>query len=132
MATTNEKLKNREYCRKYRQKNLEEVRKRDKERKKLKRDNRTFFRRDKYEEYKEKDRERKAAKKAKAFLLIHLKMPVSQSSPFKHNCIKIRSLKKPDNALPQSPNKKKEILSSLASKYQLLIAQIHKKRSGLI
>ena len=73
MATTNKKPKNREYCRKYRQKNLEEVRKRDKERKKLKRDNRRFFHRDKYEEYKEKDRERKAAKKATAFLLIHLK-----------------------------------------------------------
>ena len=72
MAMTNKKLKNREYCRKYRQKDLEEVRKRDKERKKLKRDNRRFFHRDKYEEYKEKDRERKAAKKAKAFLLIHL------------------------------------------------------------
>ena len=63
MATTNEKLKNREYCRKSRQKNLEEVRKRDEEKKKLKRDNHTFFRRDKYEEYKEKERERKAAKK---------------------------------------------------------------------
>ena len=69
MAMANTKLKNREYCRKYRQKDLEEVRKRDKERKKLKRDNRRFFHRDKYEEY----RERKAAKKAKAFLLIHLK-----------------------------------------------------------
>ena len=33
MATTNKKLKNREYCRKYRQKNLEELRKRDTERK---------------------------------------------------------------------------------------------------
>ena len=63
MATTTKKLKNREYCRKYRQKNLEGVRKRDKERKKLTRDNRTFFRRDKYEEYKDKDRERKAARK---------------------------------------------------------------------
>ena len=132
MATTNKKLKNRENCRKYRQKNLEEVRKRDKERKKLKRDNRTFFRRDKCKECKEKDRERKAAKKGKGILTDSPKTSVSQSSPFKHNCIKIRSLKKPDNALPRSPNKKKEILSSLASKYQLLIAQIHKKRPGLI
>ena len=63
MAMTNKKLKNREYCRKYHQKDLEEVRKRDKERKKLKQDNRRFFHRDKYEEYKENDRERKAAKK---------------------------------------------------------------------
>ena len=63
MAMTNKKLKNREYCRKYRQKDLEEVRKRDKERKKLKRDNRRFFHRDKYEEYKEKDREKRLQKK---------------------------------------------------------------------
>ena len=55
---------------------------------------------------------------------------VSQSSSFKHNCTKTRSLKKADNALPRSPNKKKETISSLASKYQLRIAQIHKKRSG--
>ena len=130
MATTNKKLKNREYCRKYRHKNLEELRKRDKERKKLKRDNCKFFHRDKYEEYKEKDRERKAAKKAKTVLTDPPKTPVSQSSSFKHNCTKIRSLKKADNALPRSPNKKKEIISSLASKYQLRIAQIHKKRPG--
>ena len=55
---------------------------------------------------------------------------VSQSSSFKHNCTKIRSLKKAENALPRSPNKKKEIIPSLAPKYQLRIAQIHKKRSG--
>ena len=78
MATTNKKLKNREYCRKYRQKNLEELRKRDKERKKLKRDNHKFFHRDKYKEYKEKDRERKAAQKAKTILNDSPKTPVSQ------------------------------------------------------
>ena len=55
MAPINNKLKNREYCQKYCQKNLEELRKGDKERKKLERDNRKFFQHDKYEEYKEKD-----------------------------------------------------------------------------
>ena len=130
MATMNKKLKNREYCRKYRQKNLEELRKRDKERKKLKRDNRKFFHCDKYEEYKKKDRERKAAQKAKTIITDSPKTPVSQPSSFQHHCTKIRSLKKADNALPRSPNKKKEIISSLASKYQLRIAQIHKNRAG--
>ena len=94
MATTNKKLKIREYCRKYRHKNLEELRKIDKERKKLKRDNCKFFHRDKYEEYKEKDRERKAAKKAKTVLTDPPKTPVSQSSSFKHNCTKIRFIQK--------------------------------------
>ena len=130
MAPTNKQLKNREYCRKYRQRNLEELRKRDKERKQLERDHRKFFHGGKYEEYKKKDRERKAAEKAKNILNDSPITPVLQPSSFKHNCTKIRSLKKADNALPQSPNKKKEIISSLASKYQLRIAQIQKKRPG--
>ena len=65
MAPTKKQLKNREYCHKYRQKNLEEPRKRDKERKKLERDHRKFFQRDKYEEYKKKDRERNGCRKGK-------------------------------------------------------------------
>ena len=58
------------------------------------------------------------------------KTPITQSSSFQHKCTKIRSLKKAENALPQSPNKKKEIIASLASKYQLRIALIQKKRPG--
>ena len=96
----------------------------------MERDHRKFFHRGKYEEYKKKDREGKAAEKAKNILNDSPKTPVSQSSSFRHNCTKIRSLKKADNALPQSPNKKKEIISSLASKYQLRIAQIQKNRPG--
>ena len=130
MAPTKKQLKNREYCQKYRQKNLEELRKRDKERKKLERDHSKFFQRDKYEEYKKKDRERKAAEKVENIINDSTRTPIPQSSSFKHKCTKIRSLKKAENALPQSSNKKKEIIASLASKYQLRIALIQKKRPG--
>ena len=100
MAPTNKKLKNREYYRKYRQKNLEELR--QKERKKLERDHRKFFQRDKYEEYKGKNKERKAAEKAKGVITDSPKTPVSQSSSIKHNCTKNSLFEKADNALPQS------------------------------
>ena len=113
MAPTKKQLKNREYCQKYRQKNLEELRKRDKERKKLERDHRKFFQRDKYEEYKKKDRERKAAEKVENIINDSTKTPIPQSSSFKHKCTKIRSLKKAENALPQSPNKKKGIIQKV-------------------
>ena len=68
--------------------------------------------------------------RAKTVLTDSPDMPVSQSSSFKHTCTKICSFKKADNALPLSPNKKKEIISGLASKYQLCIAQIQKKCPG--
>lgn len=96
----------------------------------MERDHHKFFQRDKYEEYKVKDREGAAAEKAKIILTDSPRMPDSQSSSFKRNCTKIRSLKKADNALPQNPNKKKEIISSLAVKFQLRIAQVQKIYPG--
>ena len=90
---------------------------------------RKFFQCDKYEEYKKKDRERKAAEKVKNIIKDSPKTPIQQSSSFQHKCTKIHSLKKAENALPQSTNKK-DIKAILASNYQLRIALIQKKRPG--
>ena len=54
--------------------------------------------------------------------------PVVGGSAFKHGCTKYRSLKRADNALPKSPHKRKEIVSSLATKYQLRIQYTKNKR----
>ena len=52
----------------------------------------------------------------------------SSGSAFKHGCTKYRSLKRADDALPKSPHKRKEIVSSLATKYQLRIQYTKNKR----
>ena len=52
-------VKNALYCKKYRQKNLEEIRKNDGERKKFQREYRKYCEPKKYEEYLKKERERK-------------------------------------------------------------------------
>ena len=51
--------KNAQYCKKYRQKNLEEIRKNDKQRKKFQRQYWKYCESKKYEEYFKKERERK-------------------------------------------------------------------------
>ena len=51
--------KNAQYCKKYSQKNLEEIRKNDRERKKFQRKYRQYCEPKKYEEYLKKERERK-------------------------------------------------------------------------
>ena len=51
--------KNAQYCKKYRQKNLEEIRKNDRERKKFQREDRKYCEPKKYEEYLKKEGERK-------------------------------------------------------------------------
>ena len=51
--------KNAQYCKKYRQKNLEEIRKNDRERKKFQREYQRYCEPKKYEEYLKKERENK-------------------------------------------------------------------------
>ena len=127
MAPTKKQLKNPDYCKQYRQKNLEALRKKDKERKKFEREYRKYCEREKYEEHKKKERERKANKKVNECINEFAAAPVTPSSSFKHKSTKVRSLKKAENALPNSPSKKKEIISSLAAKYQLRVALLQKK-----
>ena len=51
--------KNAQYCKKYMQKNLEEIRKNDRERKNIQREYWKYCEPKKYEEYSKKERERK-------------------------------------------------------------------------
>ena len=51
--------KNAHYCKKYRQKKLEKIRKNDRERKKFQKEYRKYCKPKKYEEYLKKERERK-------------------------------------------------------------------------
>ena len=131
---TNEKEgKNADYCRAYQKKKAEEYGRKDRARKKFQRDYRKYVSNPaKYEEFKRRDRERKAAKKASE-LATYSKETLSSppSSSFKHYATKVRSLKKVENALPNSPRKKAEIVTSLASKFNLRIAAPRNKSGKL-
>lgn len=81
---------------------------------------------EKYEEQKRKDRERKRLAKerklaAEAATAANEDQLNESSSSFKHKQTKYRSLKKADQALPNSPNKRKEIVQNLAKKYEIRI-----------
>ena len=108
----------------YRKKKAEEYRRKDRERKQFQRGYRKYFSDStKYEEFKRRDLERKAAKKASKLATYSKEtLSSSSSSSFKHYATKARSLKKVENALPNSPRKKVEIVTSLASKFNLRIA----------
>ena len=116
--------KNPDYSRAYRKKKAEKYRRKDRERKQFQRDYRKYVSDPaKYEEFKRRDRERKAVNEASE-LATYSKETLSSppSSSFKHYAIKARSLKNLENALPNSPRKKAEIVTSLASKFNLRIA----------
>ena len=124
MAPTKKRGKNADYCSAYRKKKAEEYCRRDRERKQFQRDYRKYVSDPaKYEEFKRRDHERKAAKKASE-LATYSKETLSSplSSSFKHYATKARSLKKVENALPNSPRKKAEIVTTLANKFNLRIA----------
>lgn len=114
------------YCKKYRENNIDKIRKADKERKKFARDYLKYVEDEKYEEQKRKDRERKRLAKerklaAEAATAANEDQLNESSSSFKHKQTKYRSLKKADQALPNSPNKRKEIVQNLAKKYEIRI-----------
>ena len=123
---TNEKEgeKNADYCRAYRKERTEEYLRKDRERKQLQQDYRKYVCDPaKYEEFQKRDRETKVAKKASE-LATYSKETLSSppSSSFKHYATKARSLKKVESALPNSPRKKAEIVTSLASKFNMRVA----------
>ena len=123
-STDEKEEKNSDYYRAYRKKKAEEYHRKDRETKQFQRDYRKYVSDPaKYEEFKRRDRERKAAKKASE-LAAYSKETLSSppSSSFKHYATKVRSLKKVENALPNSPRKKAEIVTSLARKFNLGIA----------
>lgn len=125
------KSNNAAYCKKYREKNLESIRKKDKERKKFARDYVKYVESEKYEEQKRKDRERKRlAKERKAVEIEADTESKLTNSSFKHKQTKYRSLKKADDALPNSPHKRKEIVTNLAKKYEIRINLKEQTKTG--
>ena len=107
--------KNAEYCSKHRNKNIDKIRQKDKETKKFEKKYVKYCDEKKYEEKKGKGRERKRlAKKRK---LEQIDQPETEeteapTTSFKHKTTKDRSLRRADNALSNSPCKKKEIVTS--------------------
>ena len=133
--------KNTEYCSKYRNKNIDKIRQKDKERKKFEREYVKYCDKKKYEEKKRKDRERKRLAKKRNVEQIDQPSPAptreeteteetkAPTSSFKHKATKHRSLRRTENVLPSSPRTKKEIVTSLA-KYSVRIQLNKPKKSG--
>ena len=151
----NKENKNKDYCRKYRKKNLEKYRVDDKFRKQNARDVLKVLKPAQYEMKLKADRERKRLYRARLKLgLITPKrklddpppepQPVSSSTPepspsnsassvpsetsFSNKQSKARSLSRVDKALPKSPTKKKEIIGSLLQRYALYLPE--RKKPG--
>ena len=124
MAPT--KTTNAQRCKKYRKKNQERYRASDSLRKKHQRQEMKILCREKYETMKLKERLRKQqSRKKQKHILAELNTqstPASTSSTFTHRATKNRSLKKVETSLPKSPGKRNEIISSLATKFQIRIA----------
>ena len=102
------------YCSKYRNKDTDKIRQKDKERKKFEREHGKFCDEKKQEEKRRKNRERKRlAKKRKLEQIDQLSpTPTREETEASTN----RSMRRADNALPSIPRKKKEIVTSLAKK----------------
>ena len=138
------KKNNADYCKKYRANQGEDYRKKDAARKKRERDNRKLLGPKKdYEEFKARDRARKELSKLKKLTPNYMSTPntsksaepsepsesstssepstssASSVSAYKHRSTKSRSVNRAEKELPKSPTKRKEILSSLARKFNL-------------
>ena len=133
-AAARKKLNNAKYCKTYREKKLSEIRKKDRERKKFDREHMRYTDKKKYEALLKKDRERKQREKERREQQEEeSQSQASSSTPsssFKHRSTKVRSLKKAENALPNSPSKRQEVITNLASKYQIRVVLQEPKKPG--
>ena len=123
--------KNAGYCSKYRNKDIDKICQKGKERKNFERKYVKYCDEKNYEEKNRKDRERKRLAKKSKLEQIDQPSPVTtrektetegteaSTSSFKHKATKYRSLRRVDDALPKSPRKKKEIVTNLAKKYSV-------------
>ena len=123
------KPNNSNYWKRYRNKNIDKIRKRDKDRKQFTREYLKYCDTEKYEEQKRKNRERERLTKdrseketaAAASMDQNQESTSTPSSAFKHKQTKFHSLKRADKALSNSPHKRNEIVKSLAKKYGIRI-----------
>lgn len=124
--------KNAEKCKRYRQKNLDKIKRQDAARKKKEREN-IKNNPAKYKKYLDDEKRRKKiAALRKNDPTIEKKEPVSPEhhSSFTTKQSRHRSINRVENALPKCPTKSCEIIKRLATKYQLRVklgTQIKKK-----
>ena len=132
-AATRKKLNNAKYCKTYREKKLSEIRKKDRERKKFDREHMKYTDKKKYEALLKKDRERKQREKERREQQEEeSQSQASSSTPstsFKHRSTIVRSLKKAENGTV-SPSKRQEVITNLASKYQIRVVLQEPKNTG--
>ena len=78
-----------------------------------------------HEEYKRKERESKRTTKLRKNVLINYHQqseePLGHSTFFSNAAIKSRSVKKAEKTLLKSPSRKREVITRLASKYQIRV-----------
>ena len=142
MSPPKKSSENKDYCKRYREKNRATYRKSDAERKRAQCEKVKLLNPELHELKKKEERERK-----QPFRLRKKLGPVNQSSAtsesraapnnnatnttpstsFSIKQARARSISRAEKALPKSPRKKTEILGSLAKKYQLRIV-MKKKR----
>ena len=143
MSPAKKTSENKDYCKRYREKNREKYRKNDAERKRAQRVKVKLQNPELYELKKKEERERKQLSRLrKKFGLINQSPVTSESTvaaanndaatpstSFSTKQAKARSISRAEKALPKSPRKKNEILGSLAKKYKLRIV-MNKKKTG--
>ena len=124
--------KNKEYCKRYREKNSEKAKEADRLRKKHSRLLMKLNGGVLYEDMKRKNRERMRLKRLQQK---QNQIPVTSTtnipkSSFSTKQTRSRSFKRVEKFLPESPRKRVEIIGSLAKKYQVRIAPSTKGRKS--
>ena len=134
---------NKDYSKRYREKNRERYRKNDTERKRVHRVKVKLQNSELYELKKKDEREKKQFSRLRKKLGLINQSPVTSdstaaaanndaatpSTPFSTKQAKARSISGAEKALPKSPRKKNEILGSVAKKYKFCIV-MNKKKTG--
>ena len=143
MSPAKQKSENKDYCKRYREKNREKYRKNDAERKKAQLVKVKLQNPELYELKKKEERETKQLSRLRKKLGFINQSPVTSestaaaasndaatpSTSFSTKQAKARSISRAEKALPKSSRKKNEILGSLAKKYKLRIV-MNKKKNG--
>ena len=131
------KATNADRCKRYRRKNADKYKINDALRKKRARQL-LKINKDQYEEHKKKERERKRlAKLGKNIAINHHSQEPLDSQPstsFSNSAVKSRIIKKVEKSLPKSPRRKKKVIKSLASKFNVkvkLTQKVGRKKNEL-
>ena len=136
---------NRDYCRRYREKNKDAIKEKERERKKMSRDYEKYLNTEKYQQLLHEDRirsreyrRRKKAEASQASQTSSSSQDTSSSATSSQACPAsqsafgsrqslFRNVSQAEKNLPNSPRKKSKVLSNLAKRYELRI-QYQKKR----